>query len=139
MMNECGVLLILRLLKTNLVCKFSCLLNLPPTNLKQPTSFSCFSLPSMYRDQLVTLHYLILLPIFFKIRFCLFIIILKNIYLFGCIRSQLCHIGSFTVAHRLQRAQASVVVVCEFSCSMACEIFPDHRLNLCPLYCKAYS
>ena len=70
----------------------------------------------------------------------------KNIYLFGCLGSQLQHmefllhrVAAFIVARRLQRAQASVVVVCGFSCPMACEIFPDQRLNLCPLYCKAYS
>ena len=36
-------------------------------------------------------------------------------------------------------AQASVVVAHGVSCSMACVIFPDQGLNLCPLHCKADS
>ena len=35
--------------KTSLICKFSCLLNLPPTNLEVATSFFGFSLSSMER------------------------------------------------------------------------------------------
>ena len=36
---------------------------------------------------------------------------------------QLLHVGSVVVAHRL-------------SCPLACGIFPDQGLNLCPLHCK---
>ena len=36
-------------------------------------------------------------------------------------------------------ALASMVVMCGFSCSAVCGIFPDQGLNLCPLHWQAYS
>ena len=35
----------------------------------------------------------------------------KKIYLFGCVRSSLCHVGSFLVAHRLSGASQVVLVI----------------------------
>ena len=62
-----------------------------------------------------------------------------NIYLFGCIRSQSQHVGSFTAVHRLSscRAQAPehrgfIVVACGLSCSKACGILVS-RLGIEPV------
>ena len=44
----------------------------------------------------------------------------------NCVSPTLEYLGSFVVAHWL-------------SCSEACGIFPDHRLNLCPLHWQADS
>lgn len=48
-----GDLLILWSLRANLICKFPCLLNLPPPNLEGSVSFSGFSLPFVYGSQFV--------------------------------------------------------------------------------------
>ena len=62
-----------------------------------------------------------------------------NIYLFGCIGSQLQHVGSFIGVHRLSscRAQAPehrgfIVVACGLSCSKACGILVP-RLGIEPV------
>ena len=49
------------------------------------------------------------------------------------------HTGSAAVAHGPWRAQDSVVMMHGFSCSTACGIFPDQRLNWCPLHWQADS
>ena len=49
------------------------------------------------------------------------------------------HTGSAVVAHGPWRAQASVVMMHGFSCSTACGIFPDQRLNWCPQHWQADS
>lgn len=56
-MSRCGDLLILLSPKANLVCKFYCLLKLPPTNLEWPASFFSFSLSSVYGIQVQILPF----------------------------------------------------------------------------------
>ena len=51
---------------------------------------------------------------------------------------QLQHAGSVVVAHGLQ-SSGSVVVVHGLSCSVACGVFLDQGLNLCPLHWQADS
>ena len=47
------------------------------------------------------------------------------------------HCGGFSCCEaQALGAQASVVVAHRVSCSMACGIFPDQGLNLCPPCCK---
>ena len=48
-------------------------------------------------------------------------------------------VASLVVEHRLKGMQASVVVVHGLDCPMACGIFPDQGLNLCPLHWQADS
>ena len=43
-------------------------------------------------------------------------------------------VASLVVEHVLWVTRALVVVAHGLSCPMACEIFPDQRMNLCPLH-----
>ena len=47
--------------------------------------------------------------------------------------------ASLITAHRPQGVQASGGVVLRLSCPVACGIFPDQRLNPCPLHWQADS
>lgn len=53
--------------KTSLVCKFSCLLKLPPT------SFFCLSAPSVYGDKFVNQHHHLNLNIIISSLFCIYL------------------------------------------------------------------
>ena len=50
-------------------------------------------------------------------------------------------VASLVLEHRLQWLQrvTSVVAAHRSSCHVACRLFPDQGLNLCPLHCKADS
>ena len=56
----------------------------------------------------------------------------------ACQLQQLLHAGSAVAAHRFQ-STGSVGGAHGPSCPVACRIFPDQGLNLCPLCCKANS
>ena len=84
-----------------------------------------------------------------------------NLFLFGCIGSlllcagflqlrragatlpcgaQASHCGGFSCCGAWALGmRASVVVAHRLSCSLACEIFPDQGLNLCPLHWQVNS
>ena len=67
------------------------------------------------------------------------LVAVNRVSLFVPVCGLLTAVASLLMEHRLSDAQASVTVAYELSCATACRIFPDQRLNLCPMYCKADS